>query len=844
MTDPNKAKNIDNAVPEIEPESPALETDSVVFDVKKEPEATPKEIQKSDSTTISSLHEELNNLYEGGAKVKHSELVQPREEIMESKKDYLENIKEIVKELFGTEKLPKELVKEMIDMRKNISAKVESEEYASDVEYLDEEIKSLTLKIAKYKEGTEGIEGIVTNEETGEDQIVYKDGRIEALPEADEELLQSLRFYFDTYKNARNAFRFKENLKDIEHSITEENKARKLNFYSESEIQKELIERLQERYKKAGFTESEFKDLVEICDLPALDKLEIQDVKVFAKIKDIFGRYMNGDKAKYIALSSALLIPAVLDGYAPSKLSEAISGSEIDMVQIAQFALITFGSSGISMLLDKKFKDFFNKNFSKEGGIAEDAAQNTAELPAQEISNMGMETVKQRIANAKESYENVLSMLSADVLPAVVTMITSAVMLAEKSIPLALGTAAGAGISMALDKYLQIKGDFWRKESKAKKQSEATASQMEEQLNAHMEIILSGLKDEFSQRLEELMVEERIASSDKQFWQKISERSRECLRGVNFIIAGAVSYLSGGKIGDFIEALVYSRNFIDGIEQIINSKRRLLQSFRDIQQMELMFNGYAAEEKEKEKDRISVDDVENSDIDLNNVSVEFGGTKILENIDLHIPSGSMVYLNGASGAGKTTLMKVIAGYYRPTSGEVQFGGVNMEQIKKSGEGSIYSKISYLPQFPYILESSIRNNLLFGIQQEIPDDQIESLLQEVGLAERFKNLDERLKGGRGDMGTTSGGESSRIGLARVLLKIRNSDSKMVFLDEPTASVDEETKNDIAEILNREKRDRPKVTFIVISHDKDFVSKLDCNIETKMKKGRVVSVPNKN
>ena len=127
---------------------------------------------------------------------------------------------------------------------------------------------------------------------------------------------------------------------------------------------------------------------------------------------------------------------------------------------------------------------------------------------------------------------------------------------------------------------------------------------------------------------------------------------------------------------------------------------------------------------------------------------------------------------------------------------------------------------------------------FGLSQEVSDGQIKEVLQEVGLNSRFKNLDEKLFGGSGDSGKTSGGETSRIGLARVLLKIRNSNSKLVFLDEPTASVDRVTKKDIAEVINNEKAKRPDTTFIVISHDEKFVEMLDCNINVKMKKGKIV------
>jgi ABC-type transport system involved in cytochrome bd biosynthesis fused ATPase/permease subunit len=163
--------------------------------------------------------------------------------------------------------------------------------------------------------------------------------------------------------------------------------------------------------------------------------------------------------------------------------------------------------------------------------------------------------------------------------------------------------------------------------------------------------------------------------------------------------------------------------------------------------------------------------------------------------------------------------------------------VEMENVKKSGPDSIYSKIAYLSQFPYILEDTVRNNLTFGISGDVADSEIREVLKEVGLNERFSNLNEKLNGGSGDAGTTSGGETSRIGLARAILKMRKNDSRIVFLDEPTASVDEKTAMNIADIINMEKQKNPDVTFISISHDRNYNEKLETSMPIRMKNGRI-------
>ena len=84
--------------------------------------------------------------------------------------------------------------------------------------------------------------------------------------------------------------------------------------------------------------------------------------------------------------------------------------------------------------------------------------------PVAEIDAFGVELVKQRIAAAKNSYEDVLRAISVDVLPAITIMATSAIMLYEKNPLLALGTIAGTGFMMAVDKFVRAKGKFWKKQ--------------------------------------------------------------------------------------------------------------------------------------------------------------------------------------------------------------------------------------------------------------------------------------------------------------------------------------------------------------------------------------------
>lgn len=765
------------------------------------------------------------------------ELVVERQDLMEAKKAYLEGLRGSVKEMFGTEELPKELMEEMLTIRKDIKEEIINNEYSETIDVqVDQKIKTLMFRMTHYKEETKKVEAIEEDEE-GNIKAIFEDGTEENIPEPDKELLESLRLYFDAYRLAHNAAQFRKNLRDAEDLMVEENASRKLSFYSSDEKSAELSERVFEKYRGVGFEKHEIDELIKTCNLEKLDSLEIHDLKVLAKIGDIFTKFVGGDTLKYTGLSAALMVPAILEGYAPMYLVDAFKDNQIDMTQVGLFALLSSTAAGLSVGIHKRFKDFLDGNFSKREGFGETIAKNLAEFPGDEVGEFGMETIKERIGDAKYSYESVLRKISFDILPAIATLVTSAYMLYQRSPMLAGGTVASAGIIMIIDRYIERKGGFWNKERGAAKESERVAQKLGELLDAHMEIVLSGEKERFTREMEELLSRERVALSDKTFMRVVSEKVNESIGMLNLAVAGTAAYFAGGTSDKFIAALLYSGNFKAGITNILDAKRSLLSSFRDIVQMEVMFNGYAEEEQEKEKGRIGMNELPNHNISLKGVSVEFEKKKILDDISIEIPEGTLVSLEGVSGAGKTTLMKVLAGYYKPTQGTVEVGGTDMEKVKKSGNDSVYSKIAYLSQFPYILEDDVRSNLAFGISGEVADAEIREILKEVGLHERFPNLKEKLKGGRGDAGTTSGGETSRIGLARAILKMRKNGSKIVFLDEPTASVDEETAAEIAKIINNEKRRNPGVTFISISHDKHFREMLNTTQIVKMRRGKI-------
>ena len=198
-----------------------------------------------------------------------------------------------------------------------------------------------------------------------------------------------------------------------------------------------------------------------------------------------------------------------------------------------------------------------------------------------------------------------------------------------------------------------------------------------------------------------------------------------------------------------------------------------------------------------------------NEIELRNISYSYPNAekKILSDICLNIKSGQSIGLIGKSGSGKSTLADVLLGLLQPSSGEICFDGV---VINESIRGR--NKLTgYVPQENFLIDDTLERNIAFGIK----DDKIDiSLLEKVIEMSQLKELVSGMPSGIktivGERGVRlSGGQKQRIGLARALYH----DPPILILDEATSSLDEETETDIMKVINKLKGER---TLIIIAH----------------------------
>jgi ABC-type multidrug transport system fused ATPase/permease subunit len=182
-------------------------------------------------------------------------------------------------------------------------------------------------------------------------------------------------------------------------------------------------------------------------------------------------------------------------------------------------------------------------------------------------------------------------------------------------------------------------------------------------------------------------------------------------------------------------------------------------------------------------------------------------TPILSGIDLTIHKGSSVAILGPSGAGKTTLINLILGLLDPTSGEILISGEKPIQAINNWPGAI----SYVPQDPFIINSSVRQNICLGLDPaSIKDSDIWQALEFAELKEYVASLPDELDAQLGENGYKfSGGQKQRLAIARGLLL----QPKLMVLDEATSALDSKTENILIKSFQRLSG---KVTIIVIAH----------------------------
>jgi ATP-binding cassette subfamily C protein len=206
------------------------------------------------------------------------------------------------------------------------------------------------------------------------------------------------------------------------------------------------------------------------------------------------------------------------------------------------------------------------------------------------------------------------------------------------------------------------------------------------------------------------------------------------------------------------------------------------------------------------------------EIEFKSVSYRFpdSSIEVLNNISIKIVEGEHIAIIGQSGAGKTTFLNLMLGIATPTSGEILISGIEPSNLFKNFPG----KIAYVPQETNLISGSIRENLLYGIEDwEIQESILWDSLRKANLEDFVRGIPLKLDHPVGELGNAlSGGQRQRLVLARALI----TEPKILVLDEATSAIDLETENSIAVELVKLKH---SMTIVSIAHKPESIAMAD-------------------
>jgi ABC-type multidrug transport system fused ATPase/permease subunit len=221
--------------------------------------------------------------------------------------------------------------------------------------------------------------------------------------------------------------------------------------------------------------------------------------------------------------------------------------------------------------------------------------------------------------------------------------------------------------------------------------------------------------------------------------------------------------------------------------------------------------------KQKQKQPYSIVDFKKQPgIGLQNVTFKFpeASAPVLNNVTLHIEHGESIVILGDIGSGKSTILKMLLGYYTPDSGVVYYDGKTYEQLSMK---DIRNMIGYVPQVPVLFNRSIIDNILYG-NSKVTRKEVENMLDDFGLLKEFKKHKAGLDTKVGKNGSLlSGGQRQLVWCMRVLLR----NPQILILDEPTSSIDEKSKQVLSVMLNKYMENK-KHTIVMVTHDPAIMS----------------------
>lgn len=274
------------------------------------------------------------------------------------------------------------------------------------------------------------------------------------------------------------------------------------------------------------------------------------------------------------------------------------------------------------------------------------------------------------------------------------------------------------------------------------------------------------------------------------------------------IWAGTISF------GQFFSLYIYSFFIFGPLAELGNISNQMQETKASMEKLQAILD---MKPEEKPADAKKVDVVDS--IEFKNVSFSYGDAKASVNdLSFKFNKGENVAFVGPSGAGKTTVIKLLLGLYKPSKGEILISGINSAKVDYD---YLRKSVGYVSQDTQLFAGTIKENLQF-VCPEATDEKCLLALKQASATSILERGNSGLDTKIGEGGLKiSGGERQRLSIARALLR----DPEIVIFDEATSSLDSMTEKDITDTIKNISKERPDLIVIMIAHRLSTISHAD-------------------
>jgi len=283
--------------------------------------------------------------------------------------------------------------------------------------------------------------------------------------------------------------------------------------------------------------------------------------------------------------------------------------------------------------------------------------------------------------------------------------------------------------------------------------------------------------------------------------------------GIAIIVGIGGAFVSADivTVGTVAAFVLYLNNLFEPIQQLSQLYNTLQQAGAALQKLfELLDERPSIAERPG-----AVDLPEEGGLELEHVSFGYGAEDVLHDITLRVPLGERLALVGPTGAGKSTLAKLIARFYDPREGNVEYADVDLRDATLR---SLRERIVVVPQEGFLFAGSVRDNIIVG-KPDATDDEIRDAIAALGLGDRFDAFPDGLDTEVRERGSRlSAGEKQLVSLVRAAL----ADPALLVLDEATSSLDPGTERTVERALGRLTEGR---TVVVVAHRLSTAARAD-------------------